>query len=233
VEALVRWQHPERGLLAPDSFLPLAEQTGLMPALTAEVLGQSVRQCLEWRSAGLDVGVSVNVSASSLLDQRLPEEVSWLLASTGLPPGSLTLELTENTLMADPEQCRETLATLSDLGVWLSIDDYGTGYCSLSYLQNLPVDELKLDRAFLRDLTVGRNAAIVRSTIELAHALGLRMVAEGVEDEPSLDLLRRLGCDTAQGFHLSRPLPSEETTRWLHERCDVPAGRPVPAPAES
>ena len=204
-----------------------------MPALTAEVLGQSVRQCLEWRSAGLDVGVSVNVSASSLLDQRLPEEVSWLLASTGLPPGSLTLELTENTLMTDPEQCRETLARLSDLGVWLSIDDYGTGYCSLSYLQNLPVDELKLDRAFLQDLTVGRNAAIVRSTIDLAHALGLRMVAEGVEDERSLDLLRRLGCDTAQGFHLSRPLPPEETTRWLHEHCDVPVTRAVPAPAES
>ncbi len=223
VEALVRWQHPERGLLAPDTFLPLAEQTGLMPALTAEVLGQSVRQCLQWRSAGLDVGVSVNVSASSLLDQRLPEEVSWLLASTGLPPCALTLELTENTLMADPEQCRETLARLSGLGVWLSIDDYGTGYCSLSYLQNLPVDELKLDRAFLHDLTEGRNAAIVRSTIDLAHALGLRMVAEGVEDEPSLDLLRRLGCDTAQGYHLSRPLPPEATTRWLHQHCDVPA----------
>lgn len=174
------------------------------------------------------MAVSVNVSASSLLDQRLSEQVSWLLAEYALPPVALTLEITENTLMADPEQCRATLMKLSELGVSLSIDDYGTGYCSLSYLQNLPVDELKLDRAFLADLGRGRNAAIVRSTIDLAHALGLRLVAEGVEDEPSLDLLRRLGCDAAQGYHLSRPRPANEMTGWLLAHSEIPHAATAP-----
>ena len=218
LEALVRWQHPTRGLLAPDVFLPMVEQTGLMPALTATVLSQAVRQCRQWRLDGLDVGVSVNLSASSLLDQRLPEQVAWLLTSNDLPASALTLELTENTLMVDPDQCTGTLTRLKQLGVWLSIDDYGTGYCSLSYLQNLPVDELKLDRTFLSDLHRTRNAAIVRSTVDLAHALDLRLVAEGVEDQPSLDLLRELGCDTAQGYHLSRPLPAAAMTSWLRDR---------------
>jgi diguanylate cyclase (GGDEF)-like protein len=219
VEALVRWQHPDRGLLAPDQFLPLVERTGLMPLLTASVLRQSLLQCRRWRADGLRVGVSVNLSASSLLDQDLPEQVRSLLAANDLPGGALTLELTENTLMADPEQCRATLVRLKQLGVWLSIDDYGTGYCSLSYLQDLPVDELKLDRVFLTDLQHSRNAAIVRSTIDLAHALSLRLVAEGVEDQGSLDLLRSLGCDTAQGYHLSRPLPAGAMTGWLLQRA--------------
>ena len=229
VEALVRWQHPTRGLLYPDMFLPLVEQTGLMPALTTAVLTQAVRQCRQWRLDGLDVGVSVNLSASSLLDQRLPEQVARLLTSEDLPAHALTLELTENTLMVDADQCRRTLVTLKQLGVWLSIDDYGTGYCSLSYLQNLPVDELKLDRAFLSDLQRGRNAAIVRSTVDLAHALDLRLVAEGVEDQFSLDLLRDLGCDSAQGYHLSRPLTAQAMTTWLRQRPGAPgiAGLPV------
>jgi EAL domain-containing protein (putative c-di-GMP-specific phosphodiesterase class I) len=212
VEALVRWQHPSRGLLQPDAFLPVVERTGLMPALTAAVLRQAVRQCRSWQEQGLDLGVSVNVSASSLLDERLGEQVAALLAEHGLAPGALTLELTENTLMADPERCRATLLRLSEIGVQLSIDDYGTGYCSLSYLQNLPVDELKLDRSFLTDLAHGPGAAIVRSTVDLAHALGLRLVAEGVEDEPSLELLRRSGCDIAQGYHLGRPQPADDLT---------------------
>jgi len=224
VEALVRWQHPTRGLLCPDMFLPLVEQTGLMPALTSTVLTQAVRQCRQWRLDGLDIGVSVNLSASSLLDQHLPEQVAWLLTSNDLPASALTLELTENTLLADPQQCKATLVRLKELGVWLSIDDYGTGYCSLSYLQNLPVHELKLDRIFLTDLHRTRNAAIVRSTVELAHALDLRLVAEGVEDQASLDLLRQLGCDTAQGYHLSRPLPAVAMTSWLRDRPDT---RPI------
>ncbi|CAN5412000.1 hypothetical protein BH10ACT10_BH10ACT10_08790 [soil metagenome] len=225
LEALVRWQHPRRGLLYPDSFLPLVEQTGLMGALTSTVLDAAVGQCAAWRASGLDVGVSVNVSASSLLDQALPERVSAVLARHALPASALTLELTESTLMADPETGLETLSRLKGLGVWLSIDDYGTGYCSLSYLQRLPVDELKLDRAFLADVGRSRNAEIVRSTIDLAHALELRMVAEGVEDETSLDLLRRLGCDTAQGFHLARPMPAEQVSGWLRDRS---TGRPGP-----
>jgi diguanylate cyclase (GGDEF)-like protein len=227
VEALVRWQHPSRGLLPPDAFLPVVERTGLMPALTAVVLRQAVRQCRSWQDQGIDLGVSVNVSASSLLDERLGEQVAALLAEHGLAPGALTLELTENTLMADPERCRATLLRLSEIGVQLSIDDYGTGYCSLSYLQNLPVDELKLDRSFLTDLTHGPGAAIVRSTVDLAHALGLRLVAEGVEDEPSLELLRRSGCDIAQGYHLGRPQPADELTCRLLDG----AGRPDRAPA--
>ncbi len=230
VEALVRWQHPVRGLLFPDQFLRLVEQTGLMPALTVAVLERAVQQCVRWRGDGIDVGVSVNVSASSLLDERLAGQVSLLLAKYGLPPCALTLELTESTLMADPDRCRATLSQLSETGVLLSIDDYGTGYCSLSYLQHLPVDELKLDRSFLADLTSGHNPAIVRSTVDLAHALGLRIVAEGVESEPSLELLRQFGCDTAQGFHLSRPRPAHEITRWLHEN---PQRRPPhPAPSD-
>jgi len=164
-----------------------------------------------------------------LLDQRLPEQVARLLTSEDLPAHALTLELTENTLMVDADQCRRTLVTLKQLGVWLSIDDYGTGYCSLSYLQNLPVDELKLDRAFLSDLQRGRNAAIVRSTVDLAHALDLRLVAEGVEDQFSLDLLRDLGCDSAQGYHLSRPLTAQAMTTWLRQRPRArrTAGLPV------
>ncbi len=166
----------------------------------------------------------MNVSASSLLDQALPGRVADVLALHGLPPSALTIELTESTLMADPEMGRDTLVRLKGLGVWLSIDDYGTGYCSLSYLQQLPVDELKLDRVFLADVGRSRNAEIVRSTIDLAHALELRMVAEGVEDEDSLDLLRRLGCDTAQGFHLARPMPAADATRWLQDRSTVLQG---------
>ena len=222
LEALVRWQHPHRGLLYPDQFLSLVEQAGLMGALTSTVLDRAVVQCAAWRATGLDVGVSVNVSASSLLDQALPEQVAGVLARHGLPARALTLEITESTLMGDPETGGETLARLKSLGVWLSIDDYGTGYSSLSYLQQLPVDELKLDRLFLADLDVSRNAEIVRSTIDLAHALELRLVAEGVEDEASLAMLRRLGCDTAQGYHLARPMPADVATRWLWERCNVP-----------
>ncbi len=218
VEALVRWQHPTRGLLYPDVFLPMVEQTGLMPALIDAVLTRAVQQCRQWRQDGLDVGVSVNLSASSLIDQRLPDHVAWLLASSDLPASALTLELTENTLMVDPEQCLVTLQRLKELGVSLSIDDYGTGYCSLSYLQKLPVDELKLDRAFVTNLHLPRDRAIVASTVGLAHALDLRLVAEGVENQASLDLLRQLGCDTAQGYHLSRPLTATAMTGWLRQR---------------
>ncbi len=219
LEALVRWEHPRRGLLGPDQFLFLVEQTGLMPALTTYVLREAVRQCRQWRLDGLDVGVSVNLSASSLLDQDLPEQVACLLTSNDLSASALTLELTENTLMLDPARCRTTLLRLKELGVAVSIDDYGTGYCSLSYLRDLPVDELKLDRTFVCDLTGStRNAAIVRSTVDLAHALGLRLVAEGVEDEETLVLLQGFACDVAQGYHLSRPLPADAITAWLRER---------------
>lgn len=218
-EALVRWRHPTRGVLGPDRFLPLVEQAGLMPELTRTVLNQAVAQCVRWRASGLDLGVSVNLSASSLLDEDLIEHVVSLLTSSGLPAGALTLELTENLLLSDPGRCLQTLLRLKAVGVWLSIDDYGTGYCSLSYLQSLPVDELKLDRSFLTDLEHSRNTSIVRSTVDLAHDLGLRVVAEGVEDAAGLDLLRQLQCDTAQGFFLSGPLTAEAMTTWLLARA--------------
>jgi diguanylate cyclase (GGDEF)-like protein len=226
VEALVRWQHPTRGLLYPDAFLPIVEQTGLMPALTSIVLATAVRQCHQWRLDGAELGVSVNLSATSLLDHRLPDEVARLLTSNDLPAHALTLELTENDLMVNPAQCRDTLLRLKQLGVWLSIDDYGTGYSSLAYLQHLPVDELKLDRTFLADLQRTHDTAIVRSTIDLAHALNLRLVAEGVEDQATLDVLRELHCDTAQGYHLSRPLPAPAVTGWLR---DHPTAHPLTA----
>ncbi len=225
-EALVRWRHPTRGVLAPEWFLPLVEQAGLMSELTRTVMEQAVAQCVSWRSRGLDVGVSVNLSASNLLDEDLTDHVVALLGSSGLPAEALTLELTENLLLSDPERCLVTLERLKAVGVWLSIDDYGTGYCSLSYLQSLPVDELKLDRAFLTDLEHSRNTSIVRSTVDLAHDLGLRVVAEGVEDAAGLDLLRQLGCDTAQGFFLSRPLTADAMTAWLL----APAPGPPPPP---
>ena len=226
LEALVRWQHPTRGLLTPETFLPLVEQTGLMSRLTLVVLRQAVRQCQQWRLDGWDLTVSVNLSASSLLEHDLPEQVAWLLASGGLPTHALTLEITESTIMTDPQQAQLTLQRLRELGVGLSIDDYGTGYCSLSYLQNLPVNELKLDRAFLADLPHARNAAIVRSTIELAHALDLRLVAEGIEDADTLALLDSYGCDTAQGYYLGRPCDAAATTTWLRQRR---AAHPHPA----
>ncbi|MDQ2827137.1 MAG: bifunctional diguanylate cyclase/phosphodiesterase, partial [Actinomycetota bacterium] len=228
MEALVRWNHPDRGQLPPDLFITIAEKTGLMPALTTYVLTESVRQCHQWRLDGFEVGVSVNLSASSLLDQQLPDQVSWLLTSHDLPAHALTLELTEDTMMADANRCKTTLARLKDLGVGLSIDDYGTGYCSLAYLQELPVDELKLDRAFLTDLRAPRNRAIVRSTIDLAHALGMRLVAEGVGDQPTLDHLAHLGCDTVQGYHLSRPLPGPEATTWLRKQPGTGATARLP-----
>jgi diguanylate cyclase len=228
LEALVRWQHPTRGLLYPDDFLPMVEQTGLMPALTSIVLEQAIRQCHQWRLDGMDIGVSVNLSATSLLDNGLPEQVAWLLTANDLPAHALTLELTENDLMVNPGLCRDTLVRLKQLGVWLSIDDYGTGYSSLSYLQNLPVDELKLDRTFIADLQRTGSTAIVRSTIELAHALDLRLVAEGVEDQTSLDLLRELGCDTAQGYHLSRPAAAPAMTIWLRSHAATPDHAPLP-----
>ncbi|MEJ5946074.1 bifunctional diguanylate cyclase/phosphodiesterase [Pseudokineococcus basanitobsidens] len=226
VEALVRWQHPDRGLLTPDTFLPLAEQTGLMRPLTLAVLDQSLRQLRTWRDQGRTLSVAVNLSVTNLLDTDLPDDVARLLQAHDVPPSALVLEITESVLMADSRRAGSVVDTLRSLGVGLSIDDYGTGYSSLSYLQDLPVDELKLDRAFVGRLVADpRSAAIVRSTVDLAHSLGLRLVAEGVEDAATLDLLRGYGCDVSQGYHHSRPLPADRLEAWLDAR-----GRSRPAP---
>jgi diguanylate cyclase len=210
-EALVRWQHPTRGLLYPDAFLPIVEQAGLMHAVTREVLETAVQQLATWKKAGLEINVAVNLSASDLLDGSLASRIEALLDEHSLPGDALELEITESVIMFDPERARTVLDALRLLGCRIAIDDYGTGYCALAYLRDLPVDELKLDRSFVaRISTEPRNAAIVRSTIELAHALGLQVVAEGIEDQVSLDAVAGFDCDYAQGFHFGHPVPAAE-----------------------
>jgi EAL domain-containing protein (putative c-di-GMP-specific phosphodiesterase class I) len=215
VEALVRWQHPVRGLLFPGDVLPAAEQAGLLRPLTDTVLELALIAAARWwREAA--VPVSVNLAAANVNDLDLPVKVAAALARHGLPAEALTLELVEDTLMADPERGREVLADLRRLGVKTSIDDYGTGYSSLAYLRHLPADELKLDRSLTADVDRDpRAAAIVKHTVALAHDLGLRLVAEGVEDAVTGEVLARLGCDVAQGFAVARPLPVEEFLDWL------------------
>ena len=218
VEALVRWAHPVRGLLAPAQFLPLAEVHGLMGAVTEEVLRQAVAQAADWRRRGLELRISVNLSASNLLDTDLPHRVAALLADAGLPAGCLVLEVTETVLMGDAERSLAVVTALTALGLTVSIDDFGTGYSSLSYLRDLPVAELKLDRSFTADLLVeARTEAIVASTIDLAHRLGLRVVAEGVEHEATLARLAHLGCDESQGYLHSPPLPADLLEQWLDQ----------------
>ena len=216
VEALVRWQHPTRGLIFPDEFIAVAENTGLIRALTLEVLDQSLRLCSELREEGIDLGVAVNVSVRCLSDLELPRQVASLLARWELPAQALTLEVTETSIMADPARTNVVLGLLRDLGVTLSIDDFGTGYSSLSYLRRIEAHELKIDRSFVFAMATNSNdAVIVRSTIELGHNLGLSIVAEGVETADAWKLLRDLGCDVIQGYHLSKPLPPPELRAWI------------------
>ena len=215
VEALVRWQHPRRGLLPPAQFIPLAEQTGLMGPLTLWVLGEALRQCARWRQAGLALGVNVNLSMANLHDPALPEAVAGLLQAHGVAPADLRLEVTESAMAADMTRTIATLERLATLGVHIAVDDYGTGYSSLAYLKRLPVDELKIDKGFVRHLATDEtDATIVRSTIGLGHNLGLRVVAEGVEDHATLELLRVMGADAVQGYYVSRPLPPDDLERW-------------------
>jgi diguanylate cyclase (GGDEF)-like protein len=209
VEALVRWRHPTLGLLHPAAFIEVAESTGLVRELTVRVLEQALEDRNRWACDGLDLKVAVNVSMRSLLDRHFPAEVSRRLRESGTRPGRLKLEITESTLMADPATAMAVLDELTNLGIELAIDDFGTGYSSLAYLSQLHVSELKIDRSFVRGMRANRDdALIVRSTIDLGHNLGLRLIAEGVEDAPTLDLLRQQGCDGAQGYHLSRPVPA-------------------------
>ncbi len=214
-EALVRWQHPVRGLLSPADLLPAAEQAGLLRPLADAVLDLSLTAAARWWDERR-VPVSVNLSAADVTDLDLPAKVSAALARHGLPAAALTLELIEDTLMADPERGRQVLGELRRLGVRTSIDDYGTGYSSLAYLRHLPADELKLDRSLTADVDRDpRAAAIVRHTVALAHELGLRLVAEGVEDASTAEALRDLGCDVAQGFAIARPMPVPDFLAWL------------------
>jgi EAL domain-containing protein (putative c-di-GMP-specific phosphodiesterase class I) len=214
-EALVRWNHPTRGLLSPADLLPAAEQAGLLRPLTDTVLELALAAAARWYSVR-SVPVSVNLSAANVTDLDLPGKVALALIRHSLPARALTLELVEDTLMADPERGRQVLGELRRLGVRTSIDDYGTGYSSLAYLRHLPADELKLDRSLTADVHCDRRAAaIVRHTVALAHDLGLRLVAEGVEDAPTATALADLGCDVAQGYAVARPMPVDAFLGWL------------------
>ncbi|HZS87317.1 MAG TPA: EAL domain-containing protein [Chloroflexota bacterium] len=215
-EALVRWQHPQQGLIPPTRFIPLAEQTGLIAPLTQWVLGAVMRQWRTWRRCGLSLDLAVNLSMWDVHDPHLPESIARLLRSSRVPPHALRVELTESTIMTDADRALNVLTRLHSQGVRISVDDFGTGYSSLSYLQRLPVDELKIDKSFVQQMaTANRDAAIVTSTIGLGRGLGLRVVAEGVEDQATWDRLAELGCDIVQGYFVSRPLPPAEFARWL------------------
>jgi diguanylate cyclase (GGDEF)-like protein/PAS domain S-box-containing protein len=216
VEALVRWQHPEHGLLGPGEFVPLAETTGLIRPLTAYVLDAALRQCRAWLDAGRELSIAVNLSTRCLLDLTLPDQIAQLLEDTAVAADRLVLEITESAIMTDPTRALEVLNRLHALGVQLAIDDFGTGYSSMAYLKSLPVDELKVDRSFVKNLRDDQNdAVIVRSTVDLGHNLGLRVVAEGVEDEATLNELANLGCDSVQGYYVARPMPAAELVAWL------------------
>jgi diguanylate cyclase (GGDEF)-like protein len=218
-EALARWHHPERGFVPPDEFVPVAEHTGLIRALTEHVLDVALGQCRAWRDGGHDLHVAVNLSVRNLVDEQLPQIVAAQLDAHGVPASALTLEVTEGTIMADPTRTVGILNRLSSMGVTISVDDFGTGYSSLGYLKRLPVDELKIDRSFVASMVQDdSDAVIVRSTIDLARNLGLVVTAEGVEDAATWQLLRGLGCNLAQGYYLGKPMTAARFGKWLRER---------------
>ncbi len=224
VEALIRWQHPIHGFIPPDQFIPLAEQTGLIGSLTHWVVATAIQQCRQWLDSGLHLSVSVNLSMSNLRDVSLPDTIAGLLTQYRVPPHLLCCEITESAVMVDTERTLQVLNRLFALGVRIAIDDYGTGYASLSYLKHLPADELKIDRAFVQHVTTVRaDEAIVRSTVNMAHALGIQVVAEGVEDQDTWNLLGTLGCDIVQGYYLSRPISAQGLECWLCDRKELAA----------
>ncbi|BCJ47528.1 hypothetical protein GCM10010168_18860 [Actinoplanes ianthinogenes] len=227
VEALIRWDHPVRGRIAPDAFIPVTESTSLIHPLTTRVLEIALRQAAAWQREGADIPVAVNLSTRCLLDAGFAGHVFDLLRHHGLPASLLKLEVTESLVMADPERCLSVLHALHDGGIRLSIDDFGTGYCSMSYLQRLPVGELKIDKSFVQGMTGSHgDAVLVRTAVSLAHSLGLEVVAEGVEDEATAAALREINCDTAQGYYYARPMPAGDFDRW---HADVTRAVTIPA----
>jgi diguanylate cyclase (GGDEF)-like protein len=218
-EVLLRWAHPVHGWLPPDEFIPLAEHTGLIVPLTHYVLDHVLRQMGEWRADGLDLGVAVNLSARTLIERELPDQIEAMCRRWDVPTSRLVLEITESMVVADPARALPILARLHELGVQISVDDFGTGYSSMDYLKRLPVREIKIDRSFVMPMsTDARDAAIVRCTIDLARSLGLRVVAEGVETPDVRARLTAMGCDQGQGYSFSRALPAAQFTAWLLDR---------------
>jgi diguanylate cyclase (GGDEF)-like protein len=223
LEALARWDHPEKGLLAPDSFIPLAEETGLIGEVTQWVLKHAISQLALLHAKGYWLTMGVNLSARNLHDLELPATISMLLASNGMASEYLTLEITESAVMFNPADALSILRKLDRMGITLAIDDFGTGYSSLAHLRQLPVDEVKIDKSFVIDMEQNENdAVIVRSIIDLAHNLGLKVVAEGVDTKDAWDTLTVLGCDHSQGYYMSKPLPAGELLKWLEESSKAP-----------
>jgi diguanylate cyclase (GGDEF)-like protein/PAS domain S-box-containing protein len=217
VEALVRWNHPQFGLIPPDQFISLAEHTGLIRPMSRWILNEALRQIAGWRVAGHDIAVAVNLSTCNLQESDLVDRITKLLTKWGVSAPSLRIEITESTLMADPDRAMATLTLLHDMGIRVSIDDFGTGYSSLAYLQRLSADEVKIDRTFVAGMSTpgSGSSSIVRSVVDLGHTLGLRVVAEGVETQQDLDILGAMGCDVAQGYYLGKPMPGSEYVAWL------------------
>jgi len=218
VEALVRWQHPRRGLLGPNEFLPVVESTHLIKPLTLYVLDEAARQASDWARSADPVAIAVNLAAACAGDTRLPGQIAEVLERHHLDPGLLEIELTETAVLDDPTRAKTVLEALSELGLRISVDDFGTGYASIAYLTGLPISALKVDKSFIGDLSVPENLAVTRYSIQLAQTLHLRTVAEGVEDEATRELLEQLGCDEAQGFLFARPMPAADCGEWIHER---------------
>jgi diguanylate cyclase (GGDEF)-like protein len=230
-EALVRWQHPTRGLLSPGQFLPAAETTGLIAPLTHEVIRQALTAVGRWRAAGLDISVAINVSARQVANLDLPDQIEAALAHHGLPGDVLIVEMTESCLMGDQLRSRTVLNRLRAAGIGLSVDDFGTGYSSFTHLRDLPVSEIKIDRSFVTDAAASpANAAIVKSTVELAHNLGLTVVAEGVESPPCLEMLTAIGCDLVQGYLFARPMPADDLVTWAAAQVQLVSAGKAPIP---
>jgi diguanylate cyclase (GGDEF)-like protein len=222
MEALLRWSHPTRGEISPEEFIPLAERSGAISAMSRRTIDAALGTARRVHDSGYDVSVSINLSARLLSDLELPGVVAANLLRHGVPPGKLTIEVTESTIASDPKRAMQVLQNLREIGVRLSVDDYGTGYSSLSYLSQLRPDELKVDRSFVRQMRAGeRGGVIVRSTIELGHALGMEVTAEGVEDASTYAALVELGCDRIQGFHVARPMPEALLMAWLNAAVPI------------
>ncbi|HHJ81104.1 MAG TPA: EAL domain-containing protein, partial [Candidatus Tenderia electrophaga] len=216
LEALIRWHHPTQGCLAPADFIPIAEQMGLMKELTEWVVATALKQNMQWGRTGIHTPIAINVSARSFQDHRFVQSIKNALEISAASPESLELEITENTLMSNIDSAIGVIKSLSNLGVKVSIDDFGTGYSSLSYLKRLPIDELKIDQSFVKNMDKDKNdVAIVMSVIDLGHNLGFKVVAEGVERKKPMQMLRALGCDTAQGYHISHPMPTASVAGWM------------------
>ena len=216
LEVLLRWQHPEHGIILPDQFIPVAERTGLIIPLTLWVLKQALLQCRQWNNLGLNVGVSVNLTMWNLEAQELPEQIDALLRDTGVAPTNLELEITETSIMSDPQRVIRTLNQIRQRGVRFAIDDFGTGYSSFAYLTKLPVACIKIDKSFVKNIATDRDSSvIVKSIIDLSHNLGLKVVAEGVETATASKILTEFQCDEGQGFYFCRPIPADAMTKLL------------------